>query len=1123
MPLVESVLAPLRDSQLAAKLAAQATSPSPAWLWSTDGSRIVWANAVGAAVFGAADAGECERRRFSAKDAAAAQIVRLAATLPTSGQPRLERLRGFGADFGRALTSMCSRVALADGTPAVLIIATEPAGPPLTLGERVRRLFADRRRALAAFAREGTLLYATEPALTRFVGTATLSTLGVDGVAAPALVNGSASGATPYGPVTVERLGSDASTVLVLMFDARGGESVAEPTSAETRAPAPATAPASSHAEPPPSAPLERAPPAAVVPAPVIAAAPPTASSMPEPLVVAPAPAAPAQAPADRAATEPTAAAPQPSAGVPEPASEDSADSAQASAAAPLPPAAAEARANGAAAAEPTAAAPELPSALVEAPAAASPPAAPAEARANGVATAEPGASILQSASAHAHAHAADAQIERRHPLRFVWQMDADGRFAIGSDEFIELMGPRTTASFGRLWSEIAAELNLDPDQQVARAVATHETWSSITLSWPVDESRERLAVELSGLPVFDRNRNFRGYRGFGVLRDITRTNQLARVRRERPMGFGAQPEAPVEAARAIASPAAEHAAPPETQAAAPAPAVFAAPEPPVVTASAPSAAAPVPSGIAPRAEPRAAEAAAANVVPFRAGAPTDPKAPSLSVVERKAFRELAQELSARLGSGSEIEETEDAADMLVEEQKTPAGAADAQAASPDQGATPSAVAAPAAEAALSEPVAASAPAIVPSADFAQAPQENSAPRSDAEAVRQPATPAFEPVLLDRLPVGVLLYQDATLLYANRRFLEWSGHESLGALAAAGGLNMLFAASGVAALAPTGAAQPLSLTTASGERMAVDGRLFTVPWGDGSALALVLTSAEIEQERRAIAAALDSAEGQIRDLKARLQSLDKTEDELRTAKREAHKAATEKADFLAKVSHEIRTPLNAITGFAEVIMAERFGPIGNDRYRDYLKDIHVAGTHLVSLLNDLLDLSKIETGQLDLTFVQVGLNEITQQCVGIMQPQASRARIIIRTSLTPGLPQIMADERSLRQIVLNLLANSIKFTGPGGQVIVSTACADSGEIVLRVRDTGVGMSAKDVEAAMEPFRQTATSGSWGSGGNGFGLPLTKALAEANRAHFNIKSAPNAGTLVEIAFPRPTAP
>jgi signal transduction histidine kinase len=239
---------------------------------------------------------------------------------------------------------------------------------------------------------------------------------------------------------------------------------------------------------------------------------------------------------------------------------------------------------------------------------------------------------------------------------------------------------------------------------------------------------------------------------------------------------------------------------------------------------------------------------------------------------------------------------------------------------------------------------------------------------------------------------------------------------------------------------------------------------------------------------------------------------------MRSATREAQKAAAAKAEFVAKISHEIRTPLNAITGFAEVIMGERLGPVGNERYREYLKDIHAAGLHVVSLLNDLLDLSKIETGQLDLSFANVSLNELTQQCVGIMQPQASRARIIIRTSLTPGLPQVVADERSLRQIVLNLLSNSIRFTGPGGQVIVSTAFADSGEAILRVRDTGVGMSEKDVEAALEPFRQAATAGSWGSGGTGLGLPLTKALAEANRAHFSIKSAPNAGTLIEVAFP-----
>jgi len=484
MPLVESVLAPLRDPQLAAKLAAHATGPAPAWLWSTDGSRIIWANAVGAAIFGAADAGECQERRFGVKDATAAQIVRLAATLPTSGQPRLERLRGFGADFGRALTCVCSRLILADGTPVVLIIATEPAGPPLPLRERVRRLLADRRRALAAFAREGTLLYATEPALTRFVGTATLSTLGVDAVAAPALVNGSASGATPYGPVTVERLGSDASTVLVLMFAARAGEIPAEQIPAEASAPVPSPAPAPSDAEAP-SSPLPAPEAPAAAPAPLHVEAPPSSPSVQE---------VPATAPASLQVE--ASPSPQAHAG--------------------------------------------------EASAVAAPSASPSEALTNSAAPAEANAGTIQPVLPPAQAPAIDiAASERRHPLRFVWQMDADGRFAIGSDEFIELMGPRTTSAFGRLWSEIAAELNLDPDNQVARAVATHETWSSITLSWPVDESRERLAVELSGLPVFDRNRNFRGYRGFGVLRDIARTNQLARARRERPMGFGAQPEAP--------------------------------------------------------------------------------------------------------------------------------------------------------------------------------------------------------------------------------------------------------------------------------------------------------------------------------------------------------------------------------------------------------------------------------------------------------------------------------------------------------------------------------------------------------------------------------------------------
>jgi PAS domain S-box-containing protein len=1007
MSVVERELALLRHP----RLAALATSAWPAWLWSADGSRILWANAAGAAIFGAVTVADREQRRFAAGDATAAQIIRLAATLPAGAQERLERLRGFGAGFGRALTCLCSRIVLADGKSAVLAAAAEPAGPALTLDERVRRLFAAADDAIAAFAPDGALVYANAAAQTRLAGVRTLSALGIETLAATALETGSASGTARLGEasfaVAAARLGIDAARVLVVTLPGQPGQTTRAQSATQTDA-TPAAAITDPAAAPPPIVPVA-----------------PTAETAPAP----------------------TAAQPEPI-------------------------------------------------------------------------------------------------VERRYPLRFVWHMDADGRFGVGSDEFIELAGPRTMATLGRLWSEIADELQLDPGNEVARAVATRETWSGIVISWPVDEASERLPIELSGLPVFDRDRSFRGYRGFGVCREIDRINQLAQARRERPMGFMPAPEA--------APPQAETAATPEKPAAAAEPA--AAPD-----RSAPS--------VAP---------ASANVVPFRPSPPAEPKAPqaepksppALSPVERRAFRELAQELTSRLRAPAAAESGPEG---------LPAEPAEAAEAAP----------APAAEVAI------------------------------------------EHVLLDRIPIGVLVYRHDTPLYANRHFLEWTGYENLAAIEQAGGLNTLFAEPGADALAETGGAnsfpvKSLSIVTHGGDKLPVEGRMFTVPWNGSSALALILTNGQnngnAEAGRRTIEHALGAAEDENRELKSVLDAasdgiitldaegrivaanaraaalfgkaagelagralgemlapeseraardyfervargtnvlnnvLDiearigadrllplamtlariggdrfcavfrdaterkQTEEELRIAKREAMRTASAKAEFLAKVSHEIRTPLNAMTGFAEVIMAERFGPIGNERYREYVKDIHGAGTHLVALLNDLLDLSRIETGQTELNFANINLNDITQQCVGIMQPQANRARIIIRSSATPGLPCVVADERSLRQIVLNLLANSIRFTGPGGQVIVSTVFSDAREVVLRVRDTGAGMSEKDIAAAMEPFRETAISGSWGSGGTGFGLPLTKALAEANRANFSIKSALNAGTLVEIAFP-----
>jgi PAS domain S-box-containing protein len=242
----------------------------------------------------------------------------------------------------------------------------------------------------------------------------------------------------------------------------------------------------------------------------------------------------------------------------------------------------------------------------------------------------------------------------------------------------------------------------------------------------------------------------------------------------------------------------------------------------------------------------------------------------------------------------------------------------------------------------------------------------------------------------------------------------------------------------------------------------------------------------------------------------------KAESELIAAKRVAEEASAQKSDLLAKISHEIRTPLNAIIGFAEVMLEERFGPIGNERYKDYLRDVHGSGAHVISLVNDLLDLAKIEAGRMDLSFTSVSLNDLVSSCVTLLQPQAGRDRIVMRTSFAPKLPPVVADERSIRQIVLNLVSNAIKFTDAGGQVIVSTALTDRGEVAFRVRDTGIGMTEKEIEAALEPFRQLATSRK--RGGTGLGLPLTKALVEANRGALQISSNTNEGTLVEVLFP-----
>ncbi|CAN1499974.1 PAS domain [Rhabdaerophilaceae bacterium] len=237
---------------------------------------------------------------------------------------------------------------------------------------------------------------------------------------------------------------------------------------------------------------------------------------------------------------------------------------------------------------------------------------------------------------------------------------------------------------------------------------------------------------------------------------------------------------------------------------------------------------------------------------------------------------------------------------------------------------------------------------------------------------------------------------------------------------------------------------------------------------------------------------------------------------LTEARQVAEMANAKKSDFLAKISHEIRTPMNAIIGFADLMQEERLGALGNPKYKEYLGDIRTSGQHVVSLVNDLLDLAKIEAGRMELAFAATDLNAIITSTVAIIQPQANQNRVLVRTQLATSLPAVVADERSIRQIVLNMLSNATRFTEAGGQVIVSTSLQGSGEVAIRIRDTGIGMTAHEIEQALEPFRQVGRDRS--RGGTGLGLPLTKALVEANRANFSISSKPGEGTLVEITFP-----
>ena len=287
-----------------------------------------------------------------------------------------------------------------------------------------------------------------------------------------------------------------------------------------------------------------------------------------------------------------------------------------------------------------------------------------------------------------------------------------------------------------------------------------------------------------------------------------------------------------------------------------------------------------------------------------------------------------------------------------------------------------------------------------------------------------------------------------------------------------------------------------------------DGREVTALVAQGGTVPLFLTIGRLQAPRSQAAFC-----AVVRDIT----QWKKTESELREAKERAEATSRQKSEFLASVSHELRTPLNAIMGFSEVMRLGRFGEIDNEKYRGYVQDIHASGAHLLSLIDDLLDLSKVEAGKLELNFTAVNLGEVAETTMKLLAEQATAARVVLRKSFPADLPNVVADLRSMRQVMLNLLSNAIKFTDPGGQVVISAQLLASGELKLKVKDSGIGMDEDQLKSALEPFGRVATEGRPVQG-TGLGLPLTRALVEANRASFQLTSEPRRGTLAEITFP-----
>jgi PAS domain S-box-containing protein len=727
--------------------------------------------------------------------------------------------------------------------------------------------------------------------------------------------------------------------------------------------------------------------------------------------------------------------------------------------------------------------------------------------------------------------------------LRFAWKADADGRITEISSAFTEMLGFDAQTLLGRTFGDVAPASAAEEVRALAELMARAATWSGRDLPWASSDGETAIPASLSGLPLFGRDRLFEGYRGFGIARPDDRISiapakdqpveSAAPAARDPavviPFGrrggaaAGERHEGDDISGAAVPPPALnadEQAALEEirnrlgaTRSAAPealeAPETLEAPEAALPeddageSDEAAEAAAQMPD--ADRDDPDEADDAAFDAVPESTAAMFSklPLAVLVYANERLLFANdmfldlagypslaaigAAGGLDALFGTLENAGADDEAAGMRL---RTANGSdvnvnAHLQSVPWGDGKALMLAVAPkrrqnGAEGAVSA---------VPE-------QSADAPPADAALAQIEELTAILNTATDGV---VVLAEDGRIKSMNSSAEALFGRDQ--AEVAGSHFNTLLAIE-----SHKTARDYLEGLTGHGVASVLnDGREMIGREREGRFIPIFVTIGRLSASSGFCAV--------IRDMS----NWKTTEQELSAARRQAEAASLNKTEFLARISHEIRTPLNAIIGFAELMLNERFGPVGNERYRGYVGDIQRSGQLVLDLVNDLLDISKIEAGALQQDFAAVDLDSAAGEAASLLAPQAARSRVLLRTAFDHDVPQVVADPRSIRQIILNLVGNSVRHTAPGGQVIVSTAYERDGSVALRVRDTGSGMSPGELDLAMKPYGQVRSSDG-AREGTGLGLPLARALTESNKAEFRIRSTPGEGTTVEILFP-----